>query len=283
MRKAHFKAKTFPKVLKLFKPKIEQAIANLDMSNSADKDGVAAASGAPRMTLATLMEFLRYKIEVKISKGLTQVFDQVTALLWKVIDPIVSALKSSMIAAVGSIPFVGGMLSAVISQVFDLIYADVKTGVGDAITKLQELITTKVVKTILDAVFAAFPRKSDPELIEECASCCSSSDTLDAGSGSGSGYKQNSDWFMKSLGDGGALEAKAAAASKSAVGPMQDTIARQAAESEKAAANTEGELLKDAEGQGAEEQAEQQSEDDEEANLDDEDDADDDEDSEDEE
>ena len=269
LRKARFKANTFPKVLKLFKPKIEQAIANLDMGNSANKDGIAAASGAPRMALAALMDFLRTKIEAKISKGLTKMFDAVTKLLWKVIDPIVSALKSSLIAAVGSIPFVGGALAAVISVVFDQIYAVVKTGVGKAITKLKELISTQVVKTILDAVFSAFPRNSDPE-IEECASCCSSSATLDAGQhfqqlGQS---EQNSDWFLKSLGDNSALEANAAAASKSVVGPMQDAIARQAAESEKAAANTEGELLKDAAEQGAEEQAEQQTEDDEETDLD---------------
>ena len=61
----------------------------------------------------------------------------------------------SVCRAISQIPFVGGILSAVVVGLIDLIYTLIKDGINHAIDLLKAVITTHIVDALLNAIFGA--------------------------------------------------------------------------------------------------------------------------------
>merc|ERR1711990_813223 len=164
----------------MMKPKIEEAMSKMDMDKmnaSASREGGEVVSGAPAKDItleSVLKDFVSMKLHEKIDPLLEQAFQKIMGLVWGLVDGVVEAIKATTVAAVGSVPLVGGALAAAAGKGIDMLYTFVKDKINEAIGKLQELLGNKIINAIVNAVFKAGGFKPDASVAMQAGSAASS-------------------------------------------------------------------------------------------------------------
>lgn len=75
--------------------------------------------------------------------------------LWDVLDPLYMALTSALVSLVGEIPFVGGILASIVSDVMEVIWTLIKNVVNRVLNTICVMLLEKIEEDIVDAVFDA--------------------------------------------------------------------------------------------------------------------------------
>jgi len=166
LRAAKFQKVILPKIIKILKPELLGAYKVLDATGSAGSIvkacGQALADDEKtgcipmlEIDLVTLLEnYLKLFLNNELTTELGSVFSDIESKIWKIFDPLESALANSIIGEVGSIPFVGGVLAAAVGVLFDAIYDVLQKAVNHALNKLKTLLQADIVKAVVDAVMA---------------------------------------------------------------------------------------------------------------------------------
>lgn len=76
-------------------------------------------------------------------------FNQGMAAIWTALNGAKSVVESSIVTLVGSIPFVGGALAAVVALVFDAIWVLMTNAINVALTHLLDSLVNKVVTAMV--------------------------------------------------------------------------------------------------------------------------------------
>lgn len=158
MRRAKFKVKILPKIVAKVKPAITKAMMKMTGMDEASSNSTAVVEGAPVEDIAkpeTLKEFVSMKLHNFVGGNLQKIFDKIQSLIWQFVDPLVSAIQSALVTAVGSIPFVGGLLAAVVGNVFDIVMGKLREFINGKLDELRQMLEDKICDAILNVAFKA--------------------------------------------------------------------------------------------------------------------------------
>merc|ERR1712178_256387 len=97
---------------------------------------------------------MTYKLNDTLCPMLSILFDKIWQKIYKAVKPVKDAMKSSLVASVGTIPFVGGMLAAAVGVLVDLVWMALTTGIKSAFDMLRKKLQESLVKGIVGAVMA---------------------------------------------------------------------------------------------------------------------------------
>merc|ERR1719198_1771634 len=73
--------------------------------------------------------------------------------LWALVDPFVEGLISTIAAAVGVFPFVGGILAAVTTLILNYVYGQVKSALGTIVLTWVEDLGNFLLEKLLNKFF----------------------------------------------------------------------------------------------------------------------------------
>jgi len=128
----------------------------LESAENAATTGGVAVKQTPEQAISkiyVLREYVSMSLHKTIDPLLKKLFDKLLAVIWRLLDPAVASIKGSIVGAVGSIPFVGGVLATCAGALIDKVYAAAKGAVSKAIGKLQALLQNKIVGAMVLACF----------------------------------------------------------------------------------------------------------------------------------
>lgn len=162
LRQAKFQSKILPDLIILVEPLIHMALKKVGWS-SFDTSVVKACVEAQKNTtgciplleidgLPLLKNYMNLQLNTVLGKVLGKVFDDVEHGIWKIFDPLMNAIKNSIVGEVGSIPFIGGALAVAVDMLFDLLYGIIRKAVDMALNKLEAILQADIVAAIEKAV-----------------------------------------------------------------------------------------------------------------------------------
>jgi len=163
LKGATFKIKSIPKVMVVLKPILLKQMAKMKAKRG--KGGKAKAPAIP--DIKTLKEFMSMKLHKLIGPPIMKMFAFMEKMLWKVVMIPLNIVKAFLMAAVGAIPFVGGVMAAVVSNVFSQAIAMLKTAVNKKLNALGKVLENKAVGIALKLMFKvvnAVAKKMAPAL-----------------------------------------------------------------------------------------------------------------------
>lgn len=153
LKNARFEAKTMPKYEKRLRPTLLNELRDLNrelkkVTNEASTAGATHAVSIsviaalrPDVTLGFLKWTIGEKIRPKVEGGIAKSLDR----LFSILDKVVSAIIKGVVAAVGSIPFVGGALAAVAAAAGEAIYSAVKRIVTNSVRKIGQRVSRRLI------------------------------------------------------------------------------------------------------------------------------------------
>ena len=170
LMKAAFQAKVMPKIRPTTQADdYEGARRHGHRRGKNASAGASAIAGFNRGRIKdrdVLKFFIKYKIWEGIDPVIRRNFDKATRRLWSLVDKPVSAAEQAMVASVGTVPAVGGVLASVVSFFsFGQIYSAAKGGVNQALHKLRVHIQNGVIDAILNAFMKG--ESSRPNALQE--------------------------------------------------------------------------------------------------------------------
>lgn len=168
LRQAKFQKNVLPKMIILLKPQLIKALGQVDMSDDSTGQlracekalAVTEEEEADCIPLAEInvVSLLKNYMNVALNSALLlkfhDLFTKIKEAIWKIFDPPVQGIKESLVASVGSIPAVGGMLAVAVGVIFDVLYKAIKFAVEYALDMVSLVLRTELVKGIVNAVFA---------------------------------------------------------------------------------------------------------------------------------
>jgi hypothetical protein len=150
-------------------PKLIEAMKNVNNEmaqqnkDAAGEGGKGVSEGADKgISVAEKLSFyIKYKVWEKVGPKIEGGIGKVLDKLWKILDRVVQVISKSVTTAVGSVPFVGGVLSTAISTLIDTLWGMAKSGITKALTRLCKRILDLVVgglsKRIIEAILKKTP------------------------------------------------------------------------------------------------------------------------------
>jgi len=154
-----------PVIMILIRPKLIEALKKTNMKKASKGMLKACPENGPNTphctplneisTVDLLKNYITVQLNSKLFPVLLKLFAKISKFIWKIVTPLFGALKRSIIAAVGSIPFVGGGLAAAAGAVLDAVFDSVKNGITKAFNKMREKLQKVVVKSVVKAIFGS--------------------------------------------------------------------------------------------------------------------------------
>ena len=152
LKNARFEAKTMPKYEKKMKPELLTALKKLndDLKSVTSEAATAAAGGISIAVVANLRPdivrgYLKYVVGERVRPVVEGGVDKTLDKLFVVLDKVASIALKAIVAAVGSIPFVGGALAAVAAQAGEMVYAAIKNIVTNSVRKVGDRVSTRLI------------------------------------------------------------------------------------------------------------------------------------------
>jgi hypothetical protein len=165
LRAAKFQQSILPKVILLLNPNLATAVNQFHVATDDLKNLVQACEKAlPKATCipiaqmdfeVLLKQFMNLYLNSALFTDLTDIFKKIKSLIWKVFNPLMSAIANSLIASVGSIPFVGGVLATAVDVLFDVLYGVIRKAVDIALDDVEAILQGDILTAIDKAVFKA--------------------------------------------------------------------------------------------------------------------------------
>lgn len=148
----------------LLKPKLLDALSKADMGDASI--GVLRGCPPPPLTqtdcvpvyeigtVDLLRNYLTVELNSKLWPKLYTVFKKIMDGIWGLVKPVLDSFKSSLMVAVGSIPVVGGALSAAVSVIAEIVWFGLKLGIKKAFSSLRDTLQEFLVVTVVNGVFS---------------------------------------------------------------------------------------------------------------------------------
>jgi hypothetical protein len=141
--------------MNLLKPKIMEALAEMDTTGGGSAGaGASAIGGYDQGSVKNrdvLKFYFKYKLWEFIDPKIKKAYDRGMNALWDKIDIVKGAAQQSLIASLGNVPG-GGTLAAVATKIIDVVYSVAKNGVNRALSNLRVKIQNKIIDAILDKI-----------------------------------------------------------------------------------------------------------------------------------
>lgn len=107
------------------------------------------------INLVSLLEnYLNLFLHGVLGRHLPKVFTTIKKFIWTKLDPAFKLVKNSIVIAVGSIPFVGGLLASAVGILFSVLDVAIKRAVEKALDKVRNLLLNEILKAMVKAIFA---------------------------------------------------------------------------------------------------------------------------------
>merc|ERR1719272_184739 len=104
------------------------------------------------MTLKRGSSSSKKKIRELIMPPLNARFNGILEKLWGMIGKLKNQISSALVTAVGSVPFVGGMLAATIPPAIDKAFTAIKDAVNNVLSNIIDNIINSIVGPIVDKI-----------------------------------------------------------------------------------------------------------------------------------
>lgn len=124
----------------------------LRQCTAADDENCLDDTAASLQTSDLMLNYIKMNLHATLWPTLYELFKKINDAIWKFVDVFAKAAKSSLLTAVGSIPFVGGMLAAVVGIVWDVVYKAIKLGVGTALSMIRKNLQIVIVETATETI-----------------------------------------------------------------------------------------------------------------------------------
>jgi len=156
LRKAKFKAKLLPQISDLIGGDLLEGMADSDVGGGDEEGGggeVVKEKGIQQIKeLETMRYFLKSKVQDKIEGPIMEKLEAILEKIWGLLAKLKDSIVSSLVGAVGSIPFVGGLLSAVIPPTVGMAFEKIKEAVNEALGNVISGLIENIVGAIVDPI-----------------------------------------------------------------------------------------------------------------------------------
>lgn len=153
LRKAKIQKNWLPKIIRAMKPKLIEALEDVDMSEGLE--GPLSDVPIAQITLPDLLQnYMEVSLNAQLSPQLVQLCNRILTSVWNFVKPAYDAIKSAMQTLVGSVPVVGGVLSVAIGFLIDTLYGYLNKGVKDALDRVRIDLQGRLVTRIVNEVMA---------------------------------------------------------------------------------------------------------------------------------
>jgi len=98
--------------------------------------------------------YVKQKLSAVIVPFYNEAVSVAQAALWNVLDFVKSVAQEALVTLVGSIPFVGGILAAIVALVFDAIWVMFEHHVNAALLNLANVVIDKVLDAMVKPIMA---------------------------------------------------------------------------------------------------------------------------------
>merc|ERR1719469_915638 len=147
-----YKIKLLPKVISKIKPILTLIMGKMKIGTGSS--GAKAVKSAPKIAdPQTMKKFMNLKLHAAIGPPLTKIFGKIEDKIWTAVRPLVDAVKGVLMELVGLIPFVGGLASFVVSNVFERIVSMLEGLVNKKLDGFRELLENKAVAVAMKLSF----------------------------------------------------------------------------------------------------------------------------------
>merc|ERR1719231_1572714 len=106
--------------------------------------------------------YIKQKLSAVIVPFYNEAVSVAQAAMWNVLDFIKSVAETSLMGLVGAIPFVGGVLSAIVAIVFDAIWVMFEHHVNAAFLNLANVVIDKVLDAMVKPIVAELKTTKGP-------------------------------------------------------------------------------------------------------------------------
>merc|ERR1719231_688995 len=106
--------------------------------------------------------YIKQKLSAVIVPFYNEAVSVAQAAMWNVLDFIKSVAETSLMGLVGAIPFVGGVLSAIVAIVFDAIWVMFEHHVNAAFLNLANIVIDKVLDAMVKPIVAELKTTKGP-------------------------------------------------------------------------------------------------------------------------
>lgn len=166
LRKAKFQKNVLPKIILLLKPELLKALGGVDMNDDSSgqlktcehaltQEQTIDCVPLAEINLEELLKnYMNVQLHGQMKDHFEKVFKAIKTFIWKIFDPAKDGVKNSLVAAVGTIPVVGGALAVAVGVLMELIYKAIKYGVESSLDKVSKVLQGELVQGMVNAVFA---------------------------------------------------------------------------------------------------------------------------------
>lgn len=162
LRKARFNAKILPRIRKMLTADVQGNMTEMDMGSDGEagmgsqivNDVALKAINDPE----ALKFYMTEKVREKVMTPLTAKFNGLLDKMWGLLGRLKSTISTALVSTVGSVPFVGGVLSAMIPPTLDKAFEAIKNAVNKALNNVLGSIVAKIIESIVSPLVDAISK-----------------------------------------------------------------------------------------------------------------------------
>lgn len=157
LSKARFKRNLLPKIRKLMTAEIQGNLTLLDLAGGQEEALAAQRVVNDRSFLGlkdaeSVRFYLNSRVRAQVLAPLTAHFKELRRGLWGNLDHIRTATSAQLMSSIGSVPFVGEMLSASVPSTVDDVYDTIRHAINTSMTHVHDNIAVKLTEAIANPI-----------------------------------------------------------------------------------------------------------------------------------